>query len=70
MSERVRPAAGSMTYGVQRSFLPWSKYDRSTPEAAAWVERSKSVRLATPSSSPNSDPENPKRYSMSTVRLE
>ncbi len=35
MSERVRPAAGSMTYGTQRSPLAWSKYDRSVPEPTA-----------------------------------
>lgn len=23
--DRVRPAAGSMTYGIQRSFFVWSK---------------------------------------------
>ena len=67
---RVRPAAGSMTYGIQRSPLSWSKYDRSTPECLEWVDRSKSVRLAMPSSSENSVPPNWNRYSMSTVRFE
>ena len=70
MSERVRPAAGSMTYGTYRSFVAWSKYDRSWPECSVCVLRSKSVRLAMPSSSPHSLPWKPKRYSMSTVRLE
>ena len=64
------PAAGSITYGVQRSFLPWSKYDRSTPECLLCVVRSKSVRFAMPSSSPHSEPWKWKRYSMSTVRVE
>ncbi len=59
-----------MTYGSQRSPLAWSKYDRSVPECSLWVLRSKSVRLAMPSSSPHSEPWKPNRYSMSTVRLE
>ena len=67
---RVRPAAGSITYGTQRSCFSWSKYDRSTPECLQCVVRSKSVRLAMPSSSANSVPPNWKRYSMSTVRFE
>ena len=33
MSARVRPNDGSMTYGIQRSFDVWSKYDRSVPDA-------------------------------------
>jgi hypothetical protein len=70
ISERVRPAAGSMTYGVQRVLVAWSKYERSVPECSVCVVRSKSVRLAMPSSSPHSWPVNWKRYSMSTVRLE
>ena len=70
MSERVRPAAGSITYGIQRSFFDWSKYERSLPECSEWVVRSKSVRFATPSSSPHSPPVKPKRYSMSIVRFE
>ena len=40
------------------------------PECSECVFRSKSVRLAMPSSSPHSEPWKPKRYSMSTVRVE
>ena len=40
------------------------------PDAWACALRSKSVRLAMPSSSLNSCPPNLKRYSMSTVRFE
>src|SRR5450756_522052 len=68
--DRGQPAAGSITYGTQRSFLVWSKYDRSTPECSVSVLRSKSVRFAMPSISPQSPPAKPKRYSMSTVRVE
>ena len=39
------------------------------PECSEWVFRSKSVRLAMPSSSANSDPPKPNRYSMSIVRF-
>ena len=39
-------------------------------DAAWWVFRSKSVRLAMPSSSPHSVPAKSNLYSMSTVRLE
>src|SRR5919202_166268 len=70
ISERVSPAAGSMTYGVQRSPLAWSKYDRSAPECSLCVLRSKSVRLAMPSSSPHSEPWKPNRYSMSTALVD
>ena len=59
-----------MTYGVKRSSAAWSKNDRSWPEAFECVVRSKSVRLAMPSSSPHSVPWKRKRYSMSTVRVE
>ena len=59
-----------MTYGTNRSPLAWSKNDRSVPECSLCVLRSKSVRLAMPSSSPHSLPVKPNRYSMSTVRLE
>ena len=68
--DRSTPAAGSITYGTKRSLDSASRYDMSWPEARAWVDRSKSVRLAMPSSSPHSLPGNPYRYSMSTVRLE
>ena len=67
---RSTPAAGSITYGTQRSPFSWSKYDRSTPECLACVVRSKSVRFAMPSSSPHSVPAKRNRYSMSTVRFE
>ena len=67
---RVSPAAGSITYGMYRSLPAWSKKDRSTPECSLCVFRSKSVRLAMPSSSPHGEPWKPNRYSMSTVRLE
>ena len=54
-----------------RSFGAWSKYVRSVPEVLrVRGARSKSVRLAMPSSSENSVPPNSNRYSMSTVRLE
>ncbi len=37
---RLRPAAGSMTYGKYRSFASWSKYFRSWPEASLCTVRS------------------------------
>ena len=37
---RVRPNDGSITYGMYRSPLAWSKYDRLCPEASVWLVRS------------------------------
>jgi hypothetical protein len=70
ISDRVRPAAGSITYGTNFSLVTGSRYERSVPECSLWVVRSKSVRFAMPSSSPQSLPAKPNLYSMSTVRLE
>jgi len=38
--QRSTPAAGSMTYGMNRSPASWSKNDRSAPDALECVLRS------------------------------
>ncbi len=61
---RSAPAAGSITWGTYRSPVDWSKYSSFSPENSACCFRSKSPRLAMPSSS---DQPIGKRYSTSEV---
>jgi hypothetical protein len=63
---RSTPAAGSITYGTTWSFRSSSKYVSDFPLNLACCLRSKSVRLAIPSSSLHPMA---KRYSMSTQRF-